>query len=195
MEWRGVANKRIDQSGSETILRSIHIVSHLPTFQSSACAHLRFSLPKSAFLVFTILGEMTYSRTFLIPNQTGPKTLRGRLFSTRRPRAFTVKVPFATTAPTCPIKARFVVSEACFYDAERQPYIHSTLVTAKFRGRRYCFKLYYKNHVALPLNHSLPELAREGMRGDVLAIAYGPKVGERSFTGMETAAADSVVRR
>lgn len=186
--WRGVAN---DQHYFKEHTHRFSPASNLPIF----CLCTSSNQPSEVCPRPYNSREMTYSRTFLIPNQTGPNTLRGRLFSTRRPQALTVQVPFTSTAPTSPTKTRFVVSEACFYDADRQPYIHSTLVNAKFRGRKYSFKLYYKNHVALPLNHSLPELSREEIRGDVLAIAYGSKVGERSFTGMETAAADSVVRR
>lgn len=161
---------------------------------------------------------MCYSRTFLQPGknvsnastsiyilfvltalrlseQTSMHVLRARIYSARGAKPLTTNVPYTSSKSVMNAEVRFVVPEACFDDAVRQSYVHGTVVRCRFRGRRYSFKLFYKNHVSLPLNRALPELLREGMRGDVLAVAYGSKVGERSLTGLETSAADCMIRR
>lgn len=57
------------------------------------------------------------------------------------------------------------------------------------------FRIFFKNHVRLTINGTLSTMGLGEIKGDILVVAYGPRVGERSFKAAEAAAADEAVRR
>ncbi|KAJ3709585.1 hypothetical protein C8R42DRAFT_598022, partial [Lentinula raphanica] len=71
-----------------------------------------------------------------------------------------------------------------------QRHIHDTIVDVRHRGKRYSFRIFYKRHKKLPRNRAVRESAKRVMDGDILVVAFGPRVGARNMRGrLEEAAA------
>lgn len=100
----------------------------------------------------------------------------------------------ARSDPRRPELKRYILVEGELTGQRTQPYTHCVEVTIRNNGKIYHFIVFFKRHVSLPVNTSTRELAEAGIRGDVLVVACGPRVGARGIGRRETAVADKVVR-
>lgn len=101
----------------------------------------------------------------------------------------------ARSDPRRPELKRYVILDGEFVGHRRQPYTHSVEVSTRFRERTYNCMVFFKRHTSLPINNSTPELAEAGVRGDILVVVLGPRVGIRSIAGKETRVADDIVKK
>lgn len=72
-------------------------------------------------------------------------------------------------------------------------YTHDVEVSIERNGAHYRFIMFFKHHVRLEVNRCMAALAQAQVRGDVLVVACGPRVGARGMRAGETKAADFAV--
>lgn len=75
------------------------------------------------------------------------------------------------------------------------PYTHDVEVSVDIEGRTHRFFIFIKRHKRLPINQSLPALKEAGVRGDLLVVACGPKMGARGMRSGEIWAANVAVEK
>lgn len=81
-------------------------------------------------------------------------------------------------------------------DPKRQPYVHDSIVSVRYRRKSYTFRIFYKRHKLLPINQGLSQLAGVEMEGDVLVVMCGKRVGVRNIcNALEMRAAEHAVQR
>lgn len=125
------------------------------------------------------------SRTILI---------RSRLYSVTESRDTEPRFrPCQTTvATTCAPHARYPVVEEVMDHGDIQPFIHNIPVTIRDDNLVYRYMLFYKNHVSLPLNRSIPTHV---FRGDAVIMRTGNRSQYVNMRGRDAALADMIMER
>jgi hypothetical protein len=82
------------------------------------------------------------------------------------------------------------VPENYFMEARIQPYIHDCTLLLRDGTRSYQFRIFFKWHVNLPINHSIPARKRVAFRGDVMIMRVGAAGGVVNMRAGDSAMAD-----
>lgn len=117
-----------------------------------------------------------------------------RLYPANAPKPSYINVA-AHTDPRRPELKRFVVVDGQLTGHRIQAYTHDVESTIRRNGKTYTFRIFFKRHRKLPVNRSLGALREAGVRGDILVVACGPRVGVRGMGGKEGKVADYLVKK
>ncbi|KAE9382938.1 hypothetical protein BT96DRAFT_1009845 [Gymnopus androsaceus JB14] len=132
----------------------------------------------------------------LLPSRTMvARSVRARIYRTCQPSGEPTQV-FYREDPHQPQRGRYLLAADQLSDPRMQPYVHDSIVTIFYRGKKYVFRVFYKRHKFLPINQALQNLAGVLMEGDVLVVAMGSKVGIRNIRdNLEMRVAERAVQK
>src|SRR5262245_25533631 len=92
-----------------------------------------------------------------------------------RPTLVGVPARFSATAPP---PFYFPLAESVLSGSQTQPHVHNCTVSVSNGRDAINFEIFFKRHVHLPINRSIPLAVRKKFRGDVLIMRVGVN-GER----------------